>query len=70
MTAEESLPILQYLWDHASRPEFTCRYKWSRNDVGVWDNRCALHYALNDYSGERREMHRISVHEPSPPAGA
>jgi len=70
MTLEESLPLLEYLWDHASRPEFTCRYTWSPNDIGVWDNRCALHYALNDYSGERREMHRISVHEPSPPAAA
>jgi len=70
MTAEESLPLLEFLWDHASRSEFTCRYTWSPNDIGVWDNRCTLHYALNDYSGERREMHRISVHEPSPPAAA
>jgi len=67
MTAEESLPLLQHLWDHAGRPEFTCRYRWSRNDVGVWDNRCTLHYAINDYSGERREMHRISVHEEARP---
>jgi len=68
MTIEESRPLLEFLWQHASRPEFTCRYKWSQDDVGVWDNRCVLHYALNDYSGQRREMHRISVHEPSRPS--
>jgi len=67
MTVEESRPLLEYLWQHASSLEFTCRYKWSQNDIGVWDNRCALHYALNDYSGHRREMHRISVHEPTRP---
>ena len=67
MTIEESRPLLEYLWQHASRPEFACRYKWSTNDIGVWDNRCALHYALNDYSGHRREMHRISVHESTRP---
>lgn len=67
MTREESFPLLDYLWAHATRAEFTCRYKWSNNDVVVWDNRSALHYALNDYYGHRREMHRISVHEPSRP---
>ncbi|MSO92504.1 MAG: taurine dioxygenase [Rhodospirillales bacterium] len=67
MTKEESLPLLEFLWQHASRPEFSCRYRWTQDDVGVWDNRCAMHYALNDYSGYRREMHRISVHEESRP---
>jgi taurine dioxygenase len=68
MTLEESRPLLEFLWHHATRPEFTCRYKWAQDDIGVWDNRCVLHYALNDYSGQRREMHRISVHEPSRPS--
>lgn len=67
MTVEESRPLLEFLWQHSSRPEFSCRYRWSQNDVSVWDNRCALHYALNDYSGYRREMRRISVHEESRP---
>lgn len=68
MTAEESYPLLEFLWNHATRAEFACRYRWSPNDVVVWDNRCTLHYALNDYYGQRREMHRISVHEPTRPA--
>jgi len=67
MSLEESRALLEFLWDHATRPEFTCRYRWSTNDVGIWDNRCTLHFALNDYYGHRREFHRISVHEPSRP---
>jgi taurine dioxygenase len=67
MSDEESRPLLDYLWAHASQPEFTCRYHWTTNDVGVWDNRCTLHFALNDYYGYRRELHRISVHEPTRP---
>ena len=67
MTKEESLPLLEYLWQHAARPEFTCRYAWTRNAVTVWDNRCVHHYALNDYYGERRHMQKITVHEDSRP---
>lgn len=61
MTAEESQPLLEYLYAHASRPEFTCRFRWDKGSVAFWDNRCAQHYALNDYSGVRRYGHRITV---------
>ena len=67
-TMEESYPLLNYLWSHAERPEFTCRYRWALGTVGIWDNRCVLHYALNDYYGQRRVLHRISVNEPSRPS--
>lgn len=63
MTIEESLPLLHNLWNHAARPEFTCRYRWSPNAVAVWDNRASQHYAINDYFGQRRHMQRIAVHE-------
>jgi taurine dioxygenase len=58
---EESKPILEYLYRHKSRPEFTCRYAWSSNTFAIWDNRAAQHFALNDYHGQRREMRRLSV---------
>ncbi|MEM8686085.1 MAG: TauD/TfdA family dioxygenase [Pseudomonadota bacterium] len=68
MSVEESLPLLQYLWAHAERPEFTCRYRLAQDTVVVWDNRCVLHYALNDYYGQRRVLQRVSVDEPSRPS--
>ena len=63
MSREESLPLLEFLWRHGERLEFTCRYRWRRHCLGIWDNRCVLHFALNDYYGQRRVMHRISIHE-------
>lgn len=60
-TAEESQPLLRYLYQHAARPEFTCRLRWRNGSLAFWDNRSTWHYALNDYQGERRLMHRITV---------
>jgi taurine dioxygenase len=60
-TDEESRPLLQYLYQHAARPEFTYRFQWREGSVAFWDNRCTWHYALNDYHGHRRLMHRITV---------
>ena len=60
-TAEESRPLLDYLYRHASRPEFTCRFQWEPGSLAFWDNRATWHYALNDYHGGRRLLHRITV---------
>ncbi|MFT6581551.1 MAG: taurine dioxygenase [Alphaproteobacteria bacterium] len=61
MSVEESQPLLQFLYAHASRPEFTCRFQWRAGSVAFWDNRCAMHLALNDYFGHYRLMHRVQV---------
>lgn len=60
-TPGESQPLLQYLYQHATKPEFTCRYRWSPGSVAFWDNRSSWHYAINDYHGSRRLMHRITL---------
>lgn len=60
-TAEESRPLLEHLYHHAARPEFTCRFHWRAGSVAFWDNRATWHYALNDYGGHRRLMHRITL---------
>lgn len=61
MTEEESSPLLRFLFRHQVRPEFTCRFRWQPGSLAIWDNRCAQHYAMNDYQGHRRVMHRITL---------
>jgi taurine dioxygenase len=61
MTVEESKPLLDFLCRHAIKPEFTCRFTWSEGAVAFWDNRCTQHFAINDYHGFRRRMHRVTV---------
>jgi taurine dioxygenase len=58
---EESQPLLDYLYAHASQNEFTCRFNWRQGSIAIWDNRATPHCALNDYHGERRLMHRITI---------
>jgi taurine dioxygenase len=66
MTEEESAPLLHYLWQHAARPEFTCRFRWQKNSIAFWDNRCVQHNAINDYHGQRRVMHRVTIEGEQP----
>jgi len=66
MSIAESQPLQDYLVHHASRPEFTCRFRWAKHSVAFWDNRCTYHYALNDYDGFRREMHRVTINGERP----
>jgi taurine dioxygenase len=61
MTEEESTPLINYLSDHAVRPEFQCRLRWQPGTLAIWDNRCTQHHALNDYQGKRRHMHRVTI---------
>ena len=60
-TEEESKPLLRFLFEHAVRPEFTCRFQWRVGSIAMWDNRCAMHNPVNDYHGHTRTMHRITL---------
>jgi taurine dioxygenase len=60
-TPEESKPLLDYLYAHGARPEFQTRFQWKDGSIAIWDNRSTWHFAVNDYQGERRLMHRITL---------
>lgn len=57
----ESAPLLQYLHQHQTRADFTCRFQWQAGSLALWDNRAAMHFPVNDYHGHRRVMHRITL---------
>lgn len=60
-TERESATLLNMLFNKQSQPEITCRFRWQKGDLALWDNRCALHYPVNDYHGHRRLLHRITL---------
>lgn len=60
-TVEESAPLLNYLYQHGTNPHFTARLSWQEGMVTIWDNRATWHCALNDYQGQRRLLHRITI---------
>lgn len=68
MTVEESRPLLEFLFSHAERPEFTCRMHWEKGTLGLWDNRVTMHCAIDDDfmarrggQGFRRVVHRATM---------
>ena len=65
-TSAESQTLLAHLYRHSINENFTCRLRWARRTLAIWDNRCTIHNALNDYAGLRREMFRTSVKGAAP----
>lgn len=61
LTEDESRPIIKYLMDLATRPEFNCRVRWEPGTLTMWDNPCVLHTAINDYPGHRRVTYRTTI---------
>lgn len=60
-TEEESRPLLEHLYAHASRPELTWRHRWEVGDLLIWDNRCTQHAVVGDTGGAERELHRVTI---------
>jgi len=58
---EDSLPILKHLFEVAIREQFITKFQWRPGSIAFWDNRATWHCAQNDYPGQRREMHRITI---------
>ena len=66
MTKDESKMILEWISAYGTRPQFVTRLTWQENSLAMWDNRRLFHYALNDYPGKRRHMHRVSLQGDTP----
>jgi taurine dioxygenase len=60
-SAEDSEPLLQHLYNVAVTESFITRFHLEPGSIAFWDNRATWHQAQNDYHGERREMHRITI---------
>ena len=58
---EESNALLDYLYKFSTQPQFCCRFKWQVGSMAFWDNRATQHLAINDYNGQRRFLHRITL---------
>ena len=63
---KESDELLMKIFKHQERLELTCRFRWTKNAVAIWDNRSVIHYAIADYFpnrglGHRRIMDRVAI---------
>lgn len=62
----ESRAVLHFLLEHVAKPDFQVRFQWAPGSVVVWDNRVTQHYAVPDYTGHRRIMHRATIQGEQP----
>ena len=53
--------LLTYLIGRAAIPDYQVRWRWQRNSVAIWDNRCTQHYAVQDYWPAVRKMERAGI---------
>jgi alpha-ketoglutarate-dependent taurine dioxygenase len=61
LTTKESDTLLQFLYAHMATPEFVVRYRWEEGDLGFWDNRTTMHYAISDYGEAHRVIQRVTI---------
>ena len=66
MTQEESRPLLDFLYAHAVRPEFTWRHHWRLGDLVMWDNASVQHSVIPDVTKGERLLHRITIEGDAP----
>jgi taurine dioxygenase len=61
LSKQESKLILEYLFNHCEKTDFQIRYRWNKNDMAFWDNRCTLHKAIWDYHPMERKGRRVTI---------
>jgi taurine dioxygenase len=61
LSQAESDALLDFMFEHIETPRLSCRFKWEKNSIAFWDNRCAQHQAIFDYWPHRRYGHRVTI---------
>ena len=61
LSKQESKLVLEYLFSHCEKTDFQIRYRWNKNDMAFWDNRCTLHKAIWDYHPMERKGRRVTI---------
>ena len=62
MPEAEALALIAELSEFVTRPTFLYRHQWQVGDLLMWDNCCAQHRAIKDYTlPQRRLMYRVTV---------
>lgn len=63
LSPRESQVLLEFLWEHIVRPEFTVRFRWEPGSVAFWDNRATSHLAPRDIfdSDFDRQFYRVTL---------
>ena len=61
VSKQEIKLILEFLFNHCEKTDFQIRYRWNKNDMAFWDNRCTLHKAIWDYHPMERKGRRVTI---------
>ena len=61
MTRSESDTLLRFLCDHVTSLEFQCRFRWRKNSIAIWDNRCTQHRVATDNVQAHRRVERVTI---------
>jgi len=54
-------PLLGFLTRHIETPDFSCRFRWRKDSIAMWDNRCTQHRVVADALSEYRRMERVTL---------
>ena len=66
LSSGESRALLQFLYEHSTRPQYTVRWHWNQGDVAFWDNRVTQHAVVPDFSGQHRVIQRVTLRGSAP----
>ncbi|HVM96913.1 MAG TPA: taurine dioxygenase [Candidatus Acidoferrales bacterium] len=61
MRRKESTALLQFLFEHVTSPELSCRFRWRPHSIAMWDNRCTQHRVIGDNLRAHRRMERATI---------